>query len=951
MGKKKGAKKNVVVDNEFDSIMNEFEASPPTPAPASAVIAEVVTPAAPTDNVDAAAAYLASMGLSTEDGEEKKNDKKKKKKGKKKGPATAAAPAKPTTAAAKIILERRKAQQEEEELLEKERMAEEAIQLERIRILEEEENAKIEAMQRKKDAKKARIEKAKREGTYMTKSEKVKAAKREAALEAMQAAGMAAPNVSGDTPEKKEPVVYKNKRKGGKKIPIKEIVEEKEEVEEKAPEPLESWDDGDWENEDLVANLDIPKVAEKEEDSDDEEDLLVVEQKRELEALRLQGIEIKRREEEAARLAAEEDSSSDEDSDDDGSNHRHRPKSKAQQEIVHRKKEAADRRKKREEEARAAVSLDELRSPICCIMGHVDTGKTKLLDNIRKTNVQDGEAGGITQQIGATFFPVEALISKTQMLAKKTNFVYKLPGLLVIDTPGHESFTNLRSRGSSLCDIAILVVDIMHGLEPQTLESIRLLKTQKAPFVVALNKIDRCYGWKTCVDMPIRDALAYQNENVIREFRDRTKAIQGEFSEQGLNTELYWENKDLGKTVSFVPTSAISGEGVPDILMLLAQLTQERLTKSLAFVDILQCTVLEVKVMEGLGTTVDTILVNGSLNEGDTIIVCTLDGPVVTTIRSLLTPHPMKEIRVKGEFIHHAHIKAAMGVKICAQGLEKAVAGTPVHVVGPDDDIDELKDLVMKDLTNVMDSVKMTKRGVHVQASTLGALEALLEFLENGCKPSIPVSGVNLGPVHKRDVVRSSVQLEHKPEFATILAFDVKVNSDAQELADDNGVRIFTADIIYHLFDQFTAYMDGITQERRATFGNLAVFPVILRILPECIFNKKSPMVLGCDVEEGILKVGTPLVIPTLNNLKVGRVVSIERDHKNVDIAKKGSTVAVKIENDGNVCIGRHFDATHKLVSFLTRESIDALKENFKEDLKKPDWALVVALKKTFEII
>ncbi|KAF4131327.1 Elongation factor Tu domain 4 [Phytophthora infestans] len=966
---KKNSKKNAVTaagSDDLDDLLNEF--APTNTAkqqPNQEDKKEDQSQEKESDVDAAAAAYLASLGVAPVAGGEKKDDKKKKKKGKKKPNADAKKDddKKPMSAAAKALMERQtaiKAEQErvEQERLEQERIAEEE-EAKRLAEIEREE----EIRRKKKEARAAKIERQKKEGTYMTKAQKQKAAKAQAALEAMQQAGLV-PDAAGE----KKKVVYSDHKKKNKKNNKKEEstneepkkvefkpVEKEEDVDdweaaedaaqaqEEEAEAPDAWDDEDWETSDVVASLEDKLLEVKEEDaaadsdSEGDEDLLVLEQKKEQERLRQQGIALKKRQEEQAeqmRLDAEEE----------------RQRSKAKLEADRKKKEAAERRHKREAAARANVSLDNLRSPICCIMGHVDTGKTKLLDNIRKTKVQDAEAGGITQQIGATFFPVEAIKQKTARLAETMKLEYRLPGLLVIDTPGHESFTNLRTRGSSLCDIAILVVDIMHGLEPQTLESLRLLRQKKAPFVVALNKIDRCYGWKTMPDMPVQEALKHQNEHVIREFEDRMKAIIVEFAEQKLNAEVYWRNKDLAHTVSLIPTSAISGEGVADLLMMLTRLTQERMAKSLAFVDILQCTVLEVKVIEGLGTTIDTILVNGTLEEGATIVVCTLDGPVVTTIRSLLTPHPMKEIRVKGEYLHHQKMKAAMGVKICAQGLEKAVAGTQIYVVGPDDDVEELKDSVMSDLTGILDSVKATRRGVMVQASTLGALEALLEFLRT-CDPPIPVSCVNIGPVHKKDVMRASVQLEHQPEFATILAFDVKVHSDATELATELGVRIFTADIIYHLFDQFTAYMDNFRMARREEFAEVAVFPCVLKILPNCVFNKKDPIILGVDVEEGILKIGTPLVVPSAAGFLVGKVGSIEREHKEVDRAKKGASVAVRIDNEGSVMYGRHFDHKDKLVSRLTRQSIDALKENFREDLQKEDWQLVIKLKKVFDII
>ncbi|KAI9907083.1 hypothetical protein PsorP6_016114 [Peronosclerospora sorghi] len=977
---KKNAKKvttTAATSDDLDDILNEFAPSTSDgheQVPLHEVEEQEQDKIQDEEGVDvAAAAYLASLGVAPVTGGEKKDEKKKKKKGKKKvGETKKEDDKKPMSAAAKALMERQALLKAEQERIEKERLEQERIAKEeeakRLAAIEAEE----ELRRKKKEARAAKIERQKKEGTYMTKAQKQKAAKAQAALEAMQQAGLV-PEATGE----KKKVVFSDKKKKKKNTVDKkdesnkdesnkdesnkdeskkdEVMEPEEQVDHteaaenvkteqsKEIEAPEAWDDEDWETSDVVASLE-DKIQEVKEESngadcssDGDEDLLVQEQKKEQERLRQQGIALKKRQEELAeqmRQEAEEECQ----------------RSKAKLEAERKKKEAADRRREREAAARANVSLDNLRSPICCIMGHVDTGKTKLLDNIRKTKVQDAEAGGITQQIGATFFPVEAIKQKTARLIETMKLEFRLPGLLVIDTPGHESFTNLRTRGSSLCDIAILVVDIMHGLEPQTLESLRLLRQKRAPFVVALNKIDRCYGWKTMPDMPVQEALKYQNEHVLREFEDRAKAIIVEFAEQKLNAEVYWRNKDLAHTVSLIPTSAISGEGVPDLLMMLTRLTQERMAKSLAFVDILQCTVLEVKVIEGLGTTIDTILVNGTLEEGATIVVCTLDGPVVTTIRSLLTPHPMKEIRVKGEYLHHQKMKAAMGVKICAQGLEKAVAGTQIYVVGPDDDVEELKDSVMSDLTSILDSVKATRRGVMVQASTLGALEALLEFLRT-CDPPIPVSCVNIGPVHKKDVMRASVQLEHQPEFATILAFDVKVHHDATELASELGVRIFTADIIYHLFDQFTAYMENFRMARREEFEEVAVFPCVLKILPTCIFNKKDPIILGVDVEEGILKVGTPLVVPSAGGFLVGKVGSIEREHKEVDRAKKGASVAVRIDNEGSVMYGRHFDHKHKLVSRLTRQSIDALKENFREDLQKEDWQLVIKLKKVFDII
>ncbi|XP_061990642.1 eukaryotic translation initiation factor 5B-like [Rosa rugosa] len=283
-----------------------------------------------------------------------------------------------------------------------------------------------------------------------------------------------------------------------------------------------------------------------------------------------------------------------------------------------------------------------LRSPICCVMGHVDAGKTKLLDCIRGTNVQKGEAGGITQQIGATYLPAENIQERIKELKAADDKHMKVPGLLLIDTPGHEPFTKLRSRGSGLCDIAVLVVDIMDGLKPQTIESLNLLKSRNTEFIVALNKVDRLNGWKPCPNAPIIKPMKQQSQDVKNEFNMRVVQIVTQFKEQGINTKLNVdENKRMRETYSIVPISAKSGEGIPDLLSLMVYWTQKSMTEKLTYSNEVQCTVLEVKYVEGLGTTIDVILVNGVLRRGDQIVVCGNHGtPIVTRIQSLLTPEP-----------------------------------------------------------------------------------------------------------------------------------------------------------------------------------------------------------------------------------------------------------------------------------------------------------------------
>jgi translation initiation factor 5B len=282
------------------------------------------------------------------------------------------------------------------------------------------------------------------------------------------------------------------------------------------------------------------------------------------------------------------------------------------------------------------------------------------------------------------------------------------------------------------------------------------------------------------------------------------------------------------------------------------------------------------------------------------------------------------------------------------------MAGTPVLVVGPDDEEEDIKSEVMSDLTKLEGKLNTDKLGVLVQASTLGALEALLQFLREDTKPPIPVSAIGIGTIHKRDVTKISIMNEKgHSEFATILAFDVEIEKEAREHANEMGVRIMTADIIYHLFDQFTRFMDELNQRRREEATAVAVFPSIIKILPQHVFNQKDPIIVGVEVVDGILKIGTPLCVPALGGLHIGKVESIESNGREQQTAKKGASVAVKIVNESNPTItyGRQFDASNMLYSTLTRASIDALKAHFKDQLDNEDWKLVVKLKKIFNII
>ena len=540
-----------------------------------------------------------------------------------------------------------------------------------------------------------------------------------------------------------------------------------------------------------------------------------------------------------------------------------------------------------------------IRQPIVCVLGHVDTGKTLLLDKIRKTSVQAREAGGITQHIGASFFPVETLKQLIGPLLSMLKGEIEIPGLLIVDTPGHEAFTNLRRRGGSVADIAILVIDILKGFEAQTYECLEILKARKTPFIVAVNKIDRIPGWKTQASTSFLKTYAAQNTFVKESLDNKLYEIMGTFSRLGFRTDRFDHIKNFTSTIALVPTSAKAGEGITELLMVLVGLAQQYLKKSLQTTEgAAKGSVLEVKEEPGLGLTLNIIVYDGTLQKDDLIVVGGKEKPIVTHIRALLVPKPLDEIRdPRDRFSSVDCVFAAAGVKVVASGLEGALAGAPLYAVPVGEEPGRYVRLVADELERIR--IATDVKGVVLKADTLGSLEATAEILrENG----VPVRIADVGDVSKRDVVEASVVRAREPLFGVILAFGVKILPDAEEEAGNAGVQIFKEPIIYNLIDN---YLDWLRSKREAKieqeFERL-VKPGKVLVLEGFVFRRAKPAIFGVEVLGGQLKPRYSLVRGE-DGADLGEVQQIQDKGKAVSEAKQGMQVAVSMDKP---VVGRH---------------------------------------------
>lgn len=576
--------------------------------------------------------------------------------------------------------------------------------------------------------------------------------------------------------------------------------------------------------------------------------------------------------------------------------------------------------------------MRKLRQPIVVVLGHVDHGKTTLLDKIRGTALVKKEPGEMTQEVGASFVPKSVIESLAQPLRKVINVKLEIPGLLFIDTPGHELFANLRRRGGSVADFAILVVDIVEGFQKQTYESIQILKERKVPFVVAANKIDRIPGWKPQDTSSVLLSLDKQSPQVRDLLDQYVYKLVVQLAEVGFNSERFDRIKDFTKYVAIVPVSGKTGEGIAELLALIAGLAQAYMKGKLKYAEgPARGVVLEVKEEPGIGHTIDVILYDGILRKNDQFVLAGINGPIVTKVRSIFVPRPLSDIRfAKTELTAIDEIQAAAGVKISAPGLEEALAGSPLIVANSDAEVEAAKKQIEEEIKGVR-FYDSTINGIIVKADSIGSLEAIVNELR---RRGIPVRLADVGPISKRDLLEAELVKKEAKEYALIGAFKVKPLPGLEIPSD---VKLVSSNIIYQLIDEIEKIIQLAKEtEKRRTLDKL-VLPAKFKILPGYVFRRSDPVIVGVEVLGGILRAKSPVM--DSEGRPVGEIQQIQDNKKPVEQVSKGSEVAVSIK--GNVMVGRQIDEGDLLYTDVPKEDLEVLLTRY-SDLVTDDMKEVI---------
>ena len=572
----------------------------------------------------------------------------------------------------------------------------------------------------------------------------------------------------------------------------------------------------------------------------------------------------------------------------------------------------------------------ELRQPVVVVLGHVDSGKTSLLDKIRGTAVQSREVGGITQHIGASYFPIETIKKITgKLFDKLSKSENPVPGLLVIDTPGHEVFANLRMRGGSAADIAIVVVDVNKGLEAQTIESLDILKNRKVPFVIALNKIDQISGWKKNNVILMAEQLKLQDPSILTFLDEKIYTVVGALSRLGYISEAFWRVKDFTKELAIVPVSASTGTGVPELLAVLVGLTQQYLSKKLERHETeTKGIVLEVNDEIGLGPSANIILLDGTLKQGDRIVVGKRDSVTITKIKSLLLPKPLDEMRdPRDKFRHVDKVIAAAGLKITSPDLEGVLAGSPLYVVRNQEDEEKLKASVDSEIRSAI--IQTESNGVILRCDTIGSIEAITELLK---KENIPIRAADLGNITRRDILSASAVREKDRYLGVVLGFNVKVLEDAEKEAFERKIKIFNEKIIYNLVRSYSEWVDYEKLHADSIIFN-EIPPICkFQFMKGYVFRRNSPAVFGAEILVGKLKQKVSVIDE--DGKKIGVVHQIQNEGKNLDVADKGMQVALSIKGP---TIGRQINEGDIFYTDLNSREARLLLERFPDRLSEDE--------------
>jgi translation initiation factor 5B len=540
-----------------------------------------------------------------------------------------------------------------------------------------------------------------------------------------------------------------------------------------------------------------------------------------------------------------------------------------------------------------------------------------LLDTIRGSNIVSKEAGGITQAIGASIIPLDTIKKKCGTLLESMNLKLTIPGLLFIDTPGHAAFTSLRKRGGSIADIAIVVVDINESIMPQTEEAINILKASKTPFIIAANKIDLISGWKTKDFSNIMQSINSQSQETMNAFETKLYTIVGRLSELGFQSERFDRVQDFTSQLAIVPVSAMTGEGIPSLLVMIAGLAQKYLEKNLHVTQGVGAkgTILEVKEEKGLGKVMDIIIYDGELRREDILVIGGMDGAIVTKVKMLLQPECLSEMRdKKTKYCMCKEVYAATGVRVVAPDIDNVVAGMPVRSC-KQIEVPAIKEEVQKEVESAL--VSTQAEGIVIKTDTIGSLEALTFLLK---EKNIPIMKASIGNITKKDVLDAESNFGKNPENCVILGFNIQDNSGICSPA----VKVILNNIIYKILDDYDYYQQHFKEEQQKKELEGMTYPARIEILKGYVFRQSNPAIFGVHVQEGKMKSGMPLM---KDGKMIGYVKSIGKENETVNEAAKDMQVAVSVDG---LTIGRQINEGDILYSSITENEYRKFK-----DLKK----------------